>query len=1574
MREIGSMARQRSFEGKRTGAARAARQLLLALLACLGVLALTAGAASASVARSYEKTISEAPGGTPLGGVQAVATDSAGDLFIADGNGAIRELGPSGEFKTKFEGWEGEVAQIAVSSSDGHVYVASKEGKLSVFKPNGKGGYALLSTWTGAGAPSKEFFELSGVAVDNSASASAGDVYVSSSLGAVDIFKPKTGAGEAEEGTYVGKLEGASPKFESPGNIAVGADGSVYVIQGNQIEKFDPATHKHVKVNEALKITNFNGSRTPNKAIEELGSVAIDPVSGDVVASEAGGATVYEWSGEGPWRGWIKYAAGETPLAELVSVAASPTGHLYVGDGSSLAVQVYGLAKTVPTVSTGKVTAIERVQATLNGEANPEGIAGKAFFQYSESEEFTKATEAVSIGSGSAAEKFTQVAKGLKPGTTYFVRIVGENANGRSYGATDEFTTKPAVSALTTGPASATTTSGATLSGSLTPESLPTKYSFEYGETTAYGSSTAVQESSSATEVKAEATLTGLKPNTVYHFRLTATNSFGTTDGADETFKTAGPPVIANLATEPIGHTTATVNGTINPGEFKTGYHVEYALPAAAEKEEWTSGAEETITLAKEGAEPKGSSPVTVHLPISGLKLATTYKFRISATNTAGTVHGAVGTFTTVLIEGESALTVGAEGATFQTLINPQGTETTFHFEYGETSAYGTSIPVPDQSAGTGNTDVVQNVEVGGLKPETTYHFRVAVKVKGIEEVGYGPDRTFTTLGPAAALTLPDGRGYELVSPAEKRGGNLEPLNQIGGAIQSSESGNAFGYVVNGTIGQVEGNRSPELAQQVAVRGPKEWTTSSLIAPHEGAAGLRVGRIQEYLLFSSDLSLAISQPFPYGLTTLQEPVLAPPTSPGERGKQQKTMFLRSVPGVTPGAAEQSSYNLGVALGQQLAGEQGVASAPSYLPLVTEANALPGAQFGGSPVELHPGEFSKTNVNPALNPLLATPDLSHVVFSSTIPLAPEGTSAAGLYEWSAGKLTFVSVMPNGTPATGTSLGQIELGLGQAGQANNQRNAVSANGSRVFWGISETTVLGLGHLYVRDLVKNETLQVDTPAEGITPAEHGSSAFQIASSDGSRVFFTSQERLVPGATAAAGKPDLYECAIVEKAGKLACELSDLTIDQNAGESAGVQGTVLGASQDGRSIYFVATGVLAKGAEAGANNVYAMHEEGGKWTTALVAALSSEDYPDWKWLGSSDGIHLPTQTSRVSPNGQWLAFMSNRSLTGYDNTDVNEATGRHADEEVFLYHLGSPGSLTCVSCNPSGARPRGVYDQQFAGEGENLIVDKVGAWTRPASGPDPGQAHWLAGSIVGYSPEYQNGAIYQSSYLNDSGRLYFMSADSIVGAARESTRKETIAGKEETVGLENVYQYEPNAIGGCKLGNGCVDMLSSGKGAKESTFLDASPSGNDVFFMTAVPLVARDVDGSYDVYDARVCGEAGCQAPPPPPAENCKTIADCHGAGATPPTFGPPASATYTGPVSVSTLVVKPPPPPPPPTLTTAQKLAKALAVCHKLPQHNKKQRKKRARCEATARKTYPVTSAKARHAAKRASRRTR
>ena len=288
-----------------------------------------------------------------------------------------------------------------------------------------------------------------------------------------------------------------------------------------------------------------------------------------------------------------------------------------------------------------------------------------------------------------------------------------------------------------------------------------------------------------------------------------------------------------------------------------------------------------------------------------------------------------------------------------------------------------------------------------------------------------------------------------------------------------------------------------------------------------------------------------------------------------------------------------------------------------------------------------------------------------------------------------------------------------------------------------------------------------------------EKGEAQFQSASSDGSRIFFTDKERLTTDSTAEAGqgtgKPDLYECEVTEVAGKLSCDLTDLTVDHSEAQHANVQGFIFGADEEGTSVYLVAQGVLAgnengngETALNGQDNLYQLRYGDAQWTTTFIATLSAEDGPEWEGNQNGNTSYL---TARVSPNGRYLAFMSSAPLTDYDNVEANPAAKGAPAEEVYLYDAADT-SLRCVSCDPSGARPNGVLDTEKAGEGLGLLVDRRLVWGRE------GQEHWLAGNIPGWTAQTVHSALFQSRYLSNEGRLYFDSPDDLVPAATERQR----------------------------------------------------------------------------------------------------------------------------------------------------------------------------------------------------------
>ncbi len=368
---------------------------------------------------------------------------------------------------------------------------------------------------------------------------------------------------------------------------------------------------------------------------------------------------------------------------------------------------------------------------------------------------------------------------------------------------------------------------------------------------------------------------------------------------------------------------------------------------------------------------------------------------------------------------------------------------------------------------------------------------------------------------------------------------------------------------------------------------------------------------------------------------------------------------------------------------------------------------------------------------------------------------------------------------------------------------------------------------------------TIAVSEAAEGLSGATD--SFFWSAADDGSKALFTVVKGPFDG--------DLYEFGVET-------ETTELIAQDVLG--------VMGASEDASRVYLASREVLSganpqgKAPLAGQPNLY-LYEEG---SFDFIATLVAEDL---HFLFSPIAANPDSRTSRVSPDGLHVAFMSAGQPTGYDNTDAKSpvACGKpqgRCDSEVYLYDAtanGGDGKLLCASCNPSGARPMG----------ENIEYRGSEYWAA---------AHIPVWSTIFYAPRVLSA---------DGSRLYFNSSDALSPL--------------DSNGAVDVYQWEAPGSGGCDEGGpdyssqneGCIRLISSGQSAGDSAFVDASPTGKDVFFATTESLVSQDY-GLRDIYDARVGGGLPAQ---PAAAPECEGEA-CQSAPEAPddPT---PASSTFQG-----------------------------------------------------------------------------
>jgi hypothetical protein len=1213
----------------------------------------------------------------------------------------------------------------------------------------------------------------------------------------------------------------------------------------------------------------------------DVAGVAVDGLSGDVYVAEAERHVVSQYGASGEWQGWIA-TTSSGDLSEPRGVALSSSGEVLVADAVLGAVDRFGAGVMVPDVETGKVakSALTRTTALLSGSVDGEGRAVTYRFQYGETPAL--GSETASFGAGTGLEPVSVTVGELYAGRTYYYRIVGEDEGGPNYGAIRELKTRDAVDALTTGPAQNVTPEGVTLTGSLKREGLETHYYFQYDTSEAYGA----RSPEPAAEVPA-----------------------GETEKEEKELKTL-VAAVAGLQPNTLYHyrlvgenkygrtygqdQTFTTSGpprivyepTQSIGQEEATVHARIdpdQLATSYRIQYGQSSAYESEVSGKEVI--SGSTPVAVAATLSNLKVGATYHYRVSAENAAGTTDGEDETFTTVSsapVDRTFVTGVNATHATLHVEINPLGHDTHYYFQYG-TQSCKTNPPACTMMPTPPGEDIGEGTQdvAGELAlSDLTPGTTYHYRVLDANTLGLTEGPERTFhTPPEEAFALPDNRAWEMVSPPNKQGAPVEALTREGGVILASEDGNAFTYVVDGALEEQIQGNRSPEWQQVLARREAQGWRSEDVATPSTKAKGFAPGATPEYQFFTP-DLARALVEPTAQTAYEEPPLA-------EGAKQATMYVRDN------------------------------ATRKYVPLVTEANVAAGTAFGG---HVH---FAG-----------ATPDLRHVVIASQVALLGS-SSAPGLYEWSEGALQLVSVRSNGRPVKGS----VELGY-----SHTAANAVSGDGTRIVWTIDEQQPF-LGHLYMRDTATGETVQLDA-AQGVSePVGAGTARFQTASSDGSRVFFTDSQKLTPGSTSepASKEADLYECEMVIRDGKLACDLSDLSAGPTAGEHANVQGSLLGTSEDGTSTYFVAQGVLASNengdhehASEGRDNLYETHYDGHGWSITFIATLSQEDSPEWTGAELADTAYL---TARVSPNGRYLAFMSAAPITGYENIDAGSGK---PDEEVYLYDSQN-ASLRCVSCNPSGARPEGVLDTEGVGEGLGLLVDRRKVWF----------GHYLAGNIPGWTAESlpaagEPGALIQSRYLSDNGRLFFNSPDDLVPAAGNHK--------------EDVYEYEPSGLGSCESATGgCVSLISSGSSPKESAFIEATPDGSNVFFVTAEQLLPQDTDTAYDIYDARECTQASpCLSPPaksPTPCANAETCSPAPVSQLAP--VGPSGTATASGPGNIAVLPATPvakheskaaknrsrP-------LTRAQKLTRALKSCRKHHAHAKKQRRA---CERKARRRY-------------------
>jgi hypothetical protein len=247
-----------------------------------------------------------------------------------------------------------------------------------------------------------------------------------------------------------------------------------------------------------------------------------------------------------------------------------------VATGSAVLAGVAGAASS-PAVVTGGTSSVGQTSGVLHGTVNPNGSSTTYFFQWGLTNGYGDTSPTRSAGGGTKVVSVTDTAGGLIPGTVYHYRLDATNQFGTTVGRDRTFKTAghppPGVN---TGPATALSRNGATLTGAVNPSGQATTYWFNWGNTAAYGQQTFHQTLGANTAPQnVAASLQGLlAPGTVYHYQLVASHgtAAATSVGADATFMTYPtrrpyPGVRASIRPRLTRHRpyVFTTTGSINP-------------------------------------------------------------------------------------------------------------------------------------------------------------------------------------------------------------------------------------------------------------------------------------------------------------------------------------------------------------------------------------------------------------------------------------------------------------------------------------------------------------------------------------------------------------------------------------------------------------------------------------------------------------------------------------------------------------------------------------------------------------------------------------------------------------------------------------------------------------------------------------------------------------------------------------------------------------------------------------------------------------------------------------------------
>ena len=373
------------------------------------------------------------------------------------------------------------------------------------------------------------------------------------------------------------------------------------------------------------------------------------------------------------------------------------------------------------------------------------------------------------------------------------------------------------------------------------------------------------------------------------------------------------------------------------------------------------------------------------------------------------------------------------------------------------------------------------------------------------------------------------------------------------------------------------------------------------------------------------------------------------------------------------------------------------------------------------------------------------DGGHMVFQSALEFAAGATPGnTQVYDRTGGQTVLVGYDEAGVPLPAAEVGGGRAQTGATGDFP-EPSAVSDDGSRIFYSTPPPRAL-----FVRE---NGTASTEVSASqraGEIGDPASDSDFQVATPDGSSVFFISTDQLTDDATAGGG---LYRYDVDTD------DLTFLSTGSTDPGGAAVQGVVQ-VSDDGSQAYFVARDALGGEGTVGAPNLYLADDTGLNFVTTLGDTFEDSAV----WSGSGEGYRM----ADVTPDGSQLVFVSTAMLTTFDNLGI---------AQVYLYDADAD-EFTCVSC-PLGAPvaaatldelgnslffnsiPGGISD-----DGETILFQSPDALVPQDSNTVPDAYVWEGGEVHILGSGASRAPSIVGGMSDDGTDVYFLSRESLVPA----------------------------------------------------------------------------------------------------------------------------------------------------------------------------------------------------------------